>query len=191
MSEVYWSVWCLYGNLFCRWVYLLCVSQLFKVDQRGALGLAGGVGLTEVHLILPLRRAQVEHSGCAGWTTITMLPLPSPQITVLYCSVQQFNLHRWKQNAIHWFEAEKSTDMKNYNWLKWIILQLKKVLVSDWLSVWLPCCIKNKNFDHKTVVCIKSWPLHNQYILINEHQVRTISGCWQAVILTSSVFNEP
>lgn len=66
LSEVYWPVWCLYGHTFCRQVYLLCVSQLFKVGQCGALGLAGGASLTEVHLVLPLRRAQVEHSSCVG-----------------------------------------------------------------------------------------------------------------------------
>lgn len=44
--------------------YLLCVSQLLEVGQRGALSLAGGVGLTEIHLVLSLRRAQVEHSSC-------------------------------------------------------------------------------------------------------------------------------
>lgn len=47
-------------------VYLLCVSQLFKAGQRSALSLAASVSLTEVHLVLPLWRAQVEHSSCVG-----------------------------------------------------------------------------------------------------------------------------
>lgn len=46
--------------------YLLCVSQLFEAGQRAALSLAGGSSLTEIHLVLPLRRAHVEDSSCVG-----------------------------------------------------------------------------------------------------------------------------
>lgn len=47
-------------------IYLLCVSQLFKVGQRCALGLAGSVCLAEVHRVLAAWRAQEEDSSCVG-----------------------------------------------------------------------------------------------------------------------------
>lgn len=46
--------------------YLLCISELLKADQCGALGLAGSVCLTEVHLVPASWGAQVEDSSCVG-----------------------------------------------------------------------------------------------------------------------------
>lgn len=46
--------------------YLLCISQLLKAGQRGALSLAGSVSLTEIHLVLASWGAQVEDSSCVG-----------------------------------------------------------------------------------------------------------------------------
>lgn len=64
---MYWpACWSLWKPPSCKVRYLLCVSQLFEVGECGAFLLAGGAGLTEVHLVLPLRSAQVEHAGCVG-----------------------------------------------------------------------------------------------------------------------------
>lgn len=44
----------------------MCISQLLKAGQRGTLGLAGSVSLTEIHLVLASWGAQVEDSSCVG-----------------------------------------------------------------------------------------------------------------------------
>lgn len=46
--------------------YLLCISQLLKVGQRGTLSLASSISLTEIHLVLASWAAQVEDSSCVG-----------------------------------------------------------------------------------------------------------------------------
>lgn len=80
-------------TLFGRWVYLLRVSQLFKGSQRGALSLAGGVSLTEVHPVLPLRRAQVEDSGCVCWSmTVTFTQISAQFSTTNSISAREMRM---------------------------------------------------------------------------------------------------